>query len=127
MPKLYQVLAQKFQARVNCEKSGNMDWFDRHEDAIRKLFDQLPHGSGIDSAYEIDWTTSNGEKIVFSFSFHHMNENGYYDGWTDHTVTVTGSLQFGFNLKISGRNRNDIKDYLYDVFNEAFNREVEAE
>jgi hypothetical protein len=34
-------------------------------------------------------------------------------------VTVTGSLLSGINLKISGRDRNQIKDYLHDMFDVA--------
>lgn len=44
-----------------------------------------------------------------------MNECGYYDGWTAHTITVTPSFS-GFNLLISGRDRNDIKAYIRDTF-----------
>jgi hypothetical protein len=125
--KLYQALAGKFAARLNCEKSGNTEWFERHEDDIKRLFDELPHGSGINSDYHIDFEKSHGEKIVFHFSFHHTDEHGYYCGWTDHTVTVTGSLQFGFTLKISGPNRNGIKEYFYDIFHYALSTEVETE
>jgi hypothetical protein len=45
-----------------------------------------------------------------------MNDVGYYDGWTEHTVTVTGSLTSGYKMTISGRDRNDIKEYLYETF-----------
>ena len=45
-----------------------------------------------------------------------MDEHGSYDEWTDHTVIVTASLIHGLNIKITGRNRNDIKEYLRDVF-----------
>ena len=51
-------------------------------------------------------------------------ETGMYDGWTEHTVTVRPSLQFGFRLSISGRNRNGIKDYIAEVFGEILNTEV---
>ena len=53
-----------------------------------------------------------------------MNENGYYDGWTEHTVTVTPSLQHAFSLRISGRNRNDIKDMMHESFNYALRTDV---
>ena len=48
-----------------------------------------------------------------------MNENGFYDGWTDHTLTVRPSLVHGIELEISGRNRNDIKEYLHETFHSA--------
>lgn len=124
--KLYQILAAKIDARLNCIKSGNTEWKAKHEENIYYLIrNYLPHGSGIDGENEIDLGKSTGEKIVIHTSFHHMDEYGGYDGWTDHTITVTPSLQFDFTLKISGPNRNDIKDYLYECFAEDLNREVE--
>lgn len=122
--KLYQAIAMKIGARLNCIKSGNDEWKERHEEDIRKLTDELPHGSGIDGENEIDLDRSTSEKIVLHTSYHHMDENGMYDGWTEHTLTVTGSLQFGFGMKISGPNRNDIKDYLHETFADELNREV---
>lgn len=124
--KLYAVLASLIDARENCRKSGNTEWFDRHEDKANELADNyLPSGSGFDSGTKISWDKSTGSKLVLETSYHHMNENGYYDGWTDHTVTVTGSLTSGFDMKIGGRDRNGFKDYAYDVFSEALNTEVE--
>lgn len=75
-----------------------------------------PHGSGFDNGTMLDFDKSGGAKLVFTTAFHHMTEHGYYSGWTEHTVTVTPAFD-GFDLKISGRDRNDIKDYIADVFN----------
>lgn len=86
---------------------------------IRNEVNKLPSGSGLDTGVKLDLDRSSAEKLVFDTEFHHLNENGYYDGWTQHTVTVTPSFD-GFNLKISGRDRNGIKDYLYDLFSECF-------
>ena len=44
--------------------------------------------------------------------FHHMNDGGFYDGWTEHSVVVTPSLVYGFDTRITGRDRNDIKNYI---------------
>ena len=44
-----------------------------------------------------------------------MNDDGYYDGWTDHILTVTPNLGGYPDMKISGRDRNNIKEYLYDT------------
>ena len=124
--KLYQSMASMLNARENCAKSGNSDWFDKWSDMLHKIeSNQLPSGSGIDSGTSIDLDKSTGEKIILSFSFHHMDESGY-DGWTEHTITVKPSLQFGFTLSISGPNRNDIKDYLADVFQSVLSEEVKA-
>jgi hypothetical protein len=106
-------------ARLRCGKTleTHQEWFDRHEDTIERIVrDFLPHGSGVDNGVKFDFDHSTGEKLVLHTSFHHMDENGFYDGWTDHTVTVRPSLRFGFDLSVSGRNRNEIKDYLADCF-----------
>ena len=54
-----------------------------------------------------------------------MNENGMYDGWSEHTITVHPSLQFGFRLTVSGRDRKEIKDYLHETFDFVLREEVE--
>jgi hypothetical protein len=117
MLKTYQDIASKLGAMENCRKSGNDTWLMQHEqDIIRIVENKMPSGSGFDNGTGLNWDKSTPEKLVFETSFHHMNENGMYDGWTAHTVTVTPSLQFGFNLKISGKNRNNIKEYIVESF-----------
>jgi hypothetical protein len=53
-----------------------------------------------------------------------MNDGGFYDGWTEHTVVVTPSFR-GINLRISGRDRNQIKEYLYETYDYALTRLVQ--
>jgi hypothetical protein len=115
--KVYQQLASLVTARENCVKSGNDVWFDKHGEAIETIVNNyMPSGSGFDSGTKIDLDKSTGDKLVFTTSYHHMNDGGYYDGWSDHTVTVKPSLLHGFTLNIGGRDRNGFKDYAYDVF-----------
>jgi hypothetical protein len=118
---LYSELSGLLDARARLlKKADTREWITRHEDTIERLTKALmPSGSGFDRGTTIDLDASHADKLVFSAPFHHMDENGYYDGWTDHTVTVTPSLQLGFNLRISGRNRNAIKDYMYETFRYA--------
>ena len=109
-------IASANQARKNCYESGNHVWYDRWEDILDNIERNfLPSGSGIDSGTKIDRDRSTANKIVLTTEFHHMNDAGFYDGWTEHTITVTPTFE-SINLKIGGRNRNQIKDYLYDVF-----------
>ena len=46
---------------------------------------QLPHGSGIDGAWEYH-TTAN--YVYFNNSYHCMDENGFYDGWQDFRIRI---------------------------------------
>ena len=119
--KLYQSLASKAQARLNCIESGNSEWENNHEsDILEMVENQMPSGSGIDSGTQIDLDRSTGEKLVFTTAYHVMDSNGYYDGWIHPiTVTVRPSLQFGYDLNITGRfgsKHQDLKDYLHETF-----------
>lgn len=114
---LYQAMARAAGARLNCIESGNSEWQARHKESLLRLTkDYLPSGSGFDSGAKIDLDQSTDERLVFTTAFHHMNDSGMYNGWTEHTVTVTPSLSHGFMLKVSGRDRNSIKDYIADCF-----------
>lgn len=138
---LYSELSAAVEARLNNQQDlarlqasgpnneGNIaarqEWFDRWSDTIEQLCkDFMPSGSGFDSGTKIDLDASHAEKLVFHTSFHHMNDGGFYDGWTEHTVTVTPSFR-GINIRIGGRNRNDIKDYIHESFDYALCQEIE--
>lgn len=145
--KTYQKLASLLAAIANCEKTINtcpstvehvcdkclnaQKWIERHQNDIDLIMTMFPQGSGFDCGTSFEQLDNNHgvstpEKLVFFTEYHHMDENGYYDGWTQHVITVTPSLQFGFKLKISGKNRNDIKDYIAECFEEILNRDVSS-
>ena len=122
---LFQRLASLVQARKNAEDSKNAEWVDKHTWAIDALENEhFPSGSGFDNGASLDLAVSTHNKLVISTSFHHMNENGYYDGWTYHDVIVRPSLVFGFDLRITGRDRDGIKDYIAEVFHHALHVQV---
>lgn len=114
--KRYTAIAKAIGSMKRCEAAGNQEWYQKHGDAIEELTDDAPSGSGFDSGTQIDMDASTGDKLVFHTAFHHMNENGMYDGWTEHKVTITPSFELGFRMSISGPNRNDIKDMISDMF-----------
>lgn len=117
---IIQQIAQAVMARQNCTKFGNTEWFEKWTDRLRAIQrNYLPSGSGIDNGTKIDLDRSTGEKIVLTAGFHHMDQHGYYDGWTDYTITVRPSFVFGIDISIRGRNRNDIKTYLHDMYSHA--------
>lgn len=128
MGKVYQELARLVVAVRNCRESGNTLWEDKHKargDRIAR--DYLPHGSGFDNGTTLDWERSTGERLKLATSFHHMNDVGYYCGWTDHVVTVRASLGFSFELDVSGRNRNGIKEYISEAFHHSLGESVAEE
>lgn len=83
----------------------------------------LPSGSGFDSGTRL--IRASYSLIVFETEFHHVNENGYYDGWTSHRVAVRPSFLFGLDIAVSGKNRNDIKGYISYVFSRVLDTEFE--
>lgn len=118
--KVYKLIASQLLRIESCKKINNEKSMENIEEAIDILEhiekQYLPHGSGIDCGCKINIEKSNSNKIVIDFSFHHMDENGYYDGWTDHSIIITPSLYFDYDMKITGKNRNYVKDYLTENF-----------
>lgn len=113
---IYRRLAHTIAARENCIAGDNQDWQHRHEATIEAIQRLLPSGSGIDSGTTIELEKCSRNRIVLSLGFHHMNDSGMYDGWTQHRITLRPDLLFDFDLHISGPNRNDIKEYLGQTY-----------
>jgi hypothetical protein len=87
----------------------------------------MPAGLGIDSGTTIDIAASTGDKLVFNTAFHHMDEHGSYNGWTEHRVTVRASLISEIDITIGGRDQNDIKDHLHEALHQALAAEIPAD
>ena len=112
-------------AYARCVEKGNTEWEENHKERMEALIQQyLPSGSGFDSGTHLDFDTSTGERLVFRTSFHHMNDSGMYDGWTDHEVIVTPSLVFGFNIRVTGKDKRQIKEYIVETFNEILHKDI---
>lgn len=105
-------ISNSFIARNNCAASGNSEWLVRWTEEIDNLVSILPSGGGFDDGTEI--IDADDKKISFKTAFHHMDEHGY-DGWTMHTITVWPTFG-GMDIRVSGVNKNDIKEYIVDVF-----------
>lgn len=129
---VYQQIARSLDAYRNCLNHhtqpgmGHLtEWIDKHANRAYDLCKEyMPSGSGFNSGTTLEIDRCADDKLVFFTQFHHMNENGYYDGWTMHTVTVRPSLVNNIEIKVGGRDRNQIKDYIYQVFEMALNTEV---
>jgi hypothetical protein len=144
---LYSELASAIQARKNCadamarlnpnavsattdmkdnEYHQRAEWFDKWTATIESLVrEHCPSGSGFDAGTAIDLDASHANRLVFRTSFHHMDEAGFYTNWTAHTVTVTPSLTSHYHIRISGRNQNDVKDYIHESFDMAMCTEID--
>ena len=124
---LYVVLAREIDRRWRI--AADDGWHSPEMvDEIRNDLDSmvqnyLPHGSGIDNGVTIDHEQSRKNKIVLNLGFHHMDDYGY-SGWTEHTAVIQPCLSFGYSLKITGRNRNEIKQYLQDVLSDDLDQEM---
>ncbi len=124
MRTLHGELASANLALAHCKDSGNKEWHANWEERIVELMDQhAPRGSGFDSGTLFDFDASSSVKLVFQTSFHHMDANGGYDGWTEHQVIATPSFT-GINIRVTGSNRNDIRDFIAEVFHDFLNTKV---
>ena len=110
-----QALALAVVALENCREHDNAEGEARWEQRIVDIMQAAPSGGGIDSGTQFLESESMALKLLFRVWFHHVDENGYYDGWTEHRVTVRPTFN-GIDIKVSGRNRYDIKEYLTEVF-----------
>jgi hypothetical protein len=125
---VYRALATTIEARQNCVKAGNQEWQCRHSETLIQIAENcLPSGSGVDCGTKLDIEFSNPDKLVFDVDYHHMSDGGYYDGWTKHQVIVTPSLGHEFSLQITGPDRNDIKEYLHEIFHAALSEMLQPE
>lgn len=124
--KVYQAIARSLDAHKRCAKEPNHPWTEKHKDNIERIVkDHMPHGSGFDNGTRLDYEKSSATRLVFDTAFHHMDDNGFYCSWTEHTVTVEAELLFGFTLKVSGRDKRGIKEHIRDEFHYCLSEEIE--
>ncbi len=121
---LYRAIAQALVALENSIESNNAEWVLRWNAVLREYDKLLPSGAGLDNGSVLIKADSNDERLVIETAFHHMTDDGCYDGWTEHRLTVKPSF-LGINIAVSGRDRRDIKDYLSEVFTEALLTDID--
>ena len=78
------------------------------EDLVKNY---LPSGSGFDGDTSID-EKSTDKKIILHVEYHHMNDNGFYDGWSTFKIIITPSLAYDYSLVVKGE--TVVKKYFYD-------------
>lgn len=123
---LYVHIADRLEAYQNSRKRNSLAWRERHVRSLMRLQELLPSGAGIDNGTRIDLDKSTSERLVFTTAFHHMNGAGCYNGWSGHQVIVTPSLTRKFNLRLTGQDKNRIKEHLGETFYHALLQPVTA-
>ena len=118
MKSLYQHMASAIDAMKRCERNGNAEWRVRHNDRLHAMLQALPHGSGLDTDWHYDGDKCNAERVTLTISYHNMDEQGGYCGWSDLVITIRPSLIHGTVLRITGGD-SLLKDYLYDILTSA--------
>ena len=133
--KVYRQLACYVDAYNRCLDSGRTNgplfgWASDHREKANDLVRNcLPSGSGWDNGTTILWEPSTSEKLVFAGSYHHMDDVGYYVGWSYWTITVTASLVYGLSIEVTcsepnGQDTWGLDDYLGESFFTALDSEV---
>ena len=120
--KLYESLARAIQFKQNCNES----YKDDAEKELKKLIDELPHGSGINYDYHIDESSIPNRKIEFSNIFDVMDENGMYATRISFRVVIIANLMYGFDIAVLGRfgKYQDIREYLLELYSDSLAEEV---
>jgi len=84
-----------------------------------RLYECLPHGSGID----LEWLIEETRRSFRCYNgFHCMDEHGFYEGWADFVLIVPKSDPLDFKLQFCGRRsqylakKHMLRDYLEDEF-----------
>lgn len=118
--KVYTALANV--AFVLNKPNGTPSVIDAQTQLMDKLVKLAPSGSGFDSGTQFLSNESSDKKLVFETAFHHMNDHGY-TGWSHHRVIVKPNLLFELDIRVTGRNWNDIKDHIYHTFRDYLTAE----
>ena len=107
--KLYQKIA-----RVMSQKNS-LKWED-----LKLLNELLPNGNLIRREGGTMISLKSTEtKIVIDTAYWHYETSR----WTEHQVVITPSFEDEINIRVTGKNEDNIKEYLQDIFREALMKE----
>lgn len=121
-------LVQELATRLQCIKHADDHPIYKgsqgvHKAVVKRIMSTAPSGSGFDAGTKIHKEvygkgTRKYDLLALQFlaEFHHMDDIGYYCGWTKHIVTVRSALSGELHIAISGPNKRQIKDYIHDVY-----------
>jgi hypothetical protein len=126
---LFQQIARAVDARRSCIEHHNDEWIGRWEARLDAMVLELPRGGGFDDYPKLDLDASTGQSLVFTGSFHKMDDIGMYDGWQDYTITVKGSLihVIDVDANLEDYNPDDDGDALGECIYQAFDLALREE
>jgi hypothetical protein len=107
--KLYQKIARVVSQENTPLKEKQLSW----------LQELLPIGNGIETGCVIS-LKSTKKRIVIDTAYWHPNNS---DEWTNYQVVITPSFEGEINIRIKGKNEDDIKEYLHEYFRETLMQE----
>jgi len=114
------------QWHVQNGSKGPHSGYQRNVEEIERLVKAyMPSGSGFDIGTACAIADSKPARLIFNTSYHHMHTSGMYDGWTEHRVIVIAEHD-GMDIVVGGRDRNGIKDYIAEQFQQALSQTINA-
>ena len=109
------------------------EYLDSKNKQVDELIDKyLPSGSGFDGKIELD-EKSTDEKIIIHVEYHHMDINGFYDGWSTFKVIITASMAYNYCMQVKGESvvrkyfyHMGFDDFVISVFRDCLDKEMEG-
>ena len=99
-------------------------------ESIARLFELLPHGSGIDYTWYVHQQKSNPNRYQCSNAYHAMDENGYYNAVYDFTVYIDYDAKTDkFHIvRFSFHGQKELSDNygLFDYIQESLSYAIEG-
>ena len=125
--KVYQQLARLVDRNPTGEYLDSKN--EQMEDLVKNY---LPSGSGFDGDISID-EKSTDKKIILHVEYHHMNDNGFYDGWSTFKVIITASMAYNYSMQVKGESvvrkyfyHVGFDDFVISVFRDCLDKEMEG-
>ena len=109
------------------------EYLDSKNKQVDELIDKyMPSSSGFDGKIELD-EKSTDEKIIIHVEYHHMDINGFYDGWSTFKVIITASMAYNYCMQVKGESvvrkyfyHVGFDDFVISVFRDCLDKEVEG-
>ena len=107
----------------NYKSSDHTDWAAFHEEKLAKLCrDHLPRGIGV---FGVSVAATTDTKAVFYCLYRHTDKHGYFVCNTAYRIVVRPTFT-GLAIRVLGRNKYNVKEYLADQFRDALERIVDC-